>query len=168
MKHFLTIGTFALLALTMATSCEKQYVTKEYITEEYYNVEGAKVYSYEYTIRPNEWQTGDNGTGRNYLYVECPNTDITENVMNNGAVLAYVWLIYNNNTGDASWNLMPYVYPYSYTNAESNTAWVGENIRYEYENERITFLIEDLDGVLPDEMTDDMIFKVVIVENPVK
>lgn len=84
--------------------------------------------------------------------------------MNNGAVIGYYWLTYNPTENLSSWNLMPYVYPYIYENDNKEKVIVGENFRLEYETGTVTFVVEDLDGVQPDDMGDETIFKVVVVE----
>lgn len=157
------IGFIAVLTAALMTSCEKQYITEEYITHEHYEY-GSKVYTREYNIKKEDWQVGDFEDGRVYLYAVCDNPDITENVMNNGAVIGYYWLTYNPTENLSSWNLMPYVYPYIYENDNKEKVIVGENFRLEYETGTVTFVVEDLDGVQPDDMGDETIFKVVVVE----
>ncbi|MBP5584017.1 MAG: hypothetical protein J6X43_08715 [Bacteroidales bacterium] len=159
----LLIGTITIGTSLLTTSCNKEYITEEYITKEYY---GSKVYTCEYSIKRNDWQVGTYDDGRKYLYATCENPDITDNVMNNGAVLAYYWFTYNAETNSCSWNLLPYVFPYLYTDKESGeTRVVGENFRFEYEKGVITFVVEDLDSWQPDDMGDETIFKAVVIEN---
>lgn len=158
----LLISSIAVITATLTTSCEKEYITEEYITKEYY---GSQVHTREYVIKKADWQVGDFDDGRIYLYAECDNPDITENVMNNGAVLGYFWLTYNPKENFSSWNLMPYVYPYITVNDKDEQIIRGENFRIEYETGIVTFVVEDLNGVQPDEMGDETIFKVVVIEN---
>ncbi|MCQ2605971.1 MAG: hypothetical protein MJ204_05460 [Bacteroidales bacterium] len=170
MKQFrlFLIGALAFTSLFVTTSCEKQYVTKEYyVTEEHHthNEYGAQMYTTNYLIKGTDWKVGYYDDGRKYLYAECDNADITDNVMRNGVVLAYFWFTYKAETNSSSWNLLPYVYPYLYENDEGKTVAVGENIRYEYENGTVTFIIEDLDGFQPDAMEINSEFKVVVLEN---
>lgn len=150
---------FILLIAAFLTSCEKKYVT-----EEYYN-EGTQIYTKEYTVTSEDWQEGTYDDGRKYLYAEFDNSDITNTVMEHGVVLAYYWFLYNEADNASSWNLLPYVYPYSYTTEENDTVYVGENFRFEYELGKIIFIVEDLDGVVPDSMTQETIFKVVTMKN---
>ena len=164
MKQLRTIliSSIAVITATLTTSCEKEYITEEYITKEYY---GSKVYTREYVIKQKDWKEGTFDDGRIYLYAEFDNPDITENVMNNGAVLGYYWLTYNTEKNYSSWNLMPYVYPYITVNDKDEKVIVGENFRLEYETGLVTFVVEDLDGVKPDDMGEETIFKVVVIEN---
>ena len=164
MKQLRTIliSSIAVITTMLTTSCEKEYITEEYITKEYY---GSKVYTREYVIKQKDWKEGSFDDGRIYLFAECDNPDITENVMNNGAVLGYYWLTYNIEKNYSSWNLMPYVYPYITVNDKDEKVVVGENFRLEYETGLVTFVVEDLDGVKPDDMGEETIFKVVVIEN---
>ncbi len=164
--RFFLMSSLAIASLFVSTSCEKQYVTKEYyVTEEHHthNEYGAQMYTTEYLIKGSDWKVGYYDDGRKYLYVECNNADITDKVMKNGAVLAYFWFTYKEDA--SSWNILPYVYPYLYENDKGETVAVGENIRYEYENGIVTFIIEDLDGFQPDAMEINSEFKVVVLEN---
>lgn len=166
MKQIRTIliSSIAIILATVTTSCEKQYITEEYITHEH-NEYGSNVYTREYVIRGNEWQVGYYDDGRKYLYAICDNPDITENVMETGAVLGYFWFTYKAETNSSSWNLLPYVYPYLYTNDAGETVAVGENIRFEYETGTVTFVVEDLDNFQPDDMGDETTFKIVVIES---
>ncbi|MBR4350190.1 MAG: hypothetical protein IKP99_05650 [Bacteroidales bacterium] len=168
MKRLRTIfiGSIAVITALMTTSCEKQYITEEYVTEKHYNeYYGSKVYTREYTIVKEDWKSAEYADGRKYLYAEFDNPDVTENVMETGAVLGYFWFTYDAKTNSSSWNLLPYVYPYLYENDQKETAVVGENIRLEYETGRVSFIVEDLDGILPDEMGDELYFKVVVIDS---
>ncbi|MCQ2960217.1 MAG: hypothetical protein MJ198_08530 [Bacteroidales bacterium] len=153
--------TIAATLLFVATGCENEYITKEYYT----NVYGSQVSTNEYVINPRDWQEGQYDDGRKYLYVACENRDITDKIMQNGAVLAYMWFTYDVESNSSSWNLLPYVYPYSYTNDKGEVVYVGENFRFEYEKGSVVFIVEDLDGCVPDKMVAESIFKVVVIEN---
>lgn len=156
----ISIGLIAFVLVAMTTSCEKQYITKEYYSEY-----GSKVYTREYTIKGDEWKVGTYDNGRKYLYAECGNKEITENVMKTGAVLAYLWFTYNIEDNASSWNMLPYVYPYQAQNSEGELVTVGENVRFEYETGKVIFIVEDLDGLEPEPMTDELLIKVVVLEN---
>ncbi|MCQ2297345.1 MAG: hypothetical protein MJZ51_01855 [Bacteroidales bacterium] len=108
--------------------------------------------SYEYDVYPNNWITQ---AGLNYYYATFANSDITPSVAANGMVVAYV-------LEDGRWNQLPYVFPY-YSAAE-NATW-GENIRFDWRTGEVTFIIQDLDGGLPEgmESIDPMRFKVCVV-----
>ena len=159
----LKFSILALVAALLATACKK-----EYITEEYYNYY-SEVNTKNYDIKANQWNFAEDGN-RQYLYVTVDEPDITEKVLEKGAVLGYVSWQYNTDNGQqSSWNLMPYVYPFSYNteteSGEASVGYVGENFRMEYELGTITFVIEDLDGIKPEDMVDPISFKVVIIAN---
>ena len=148
----------ALLLVATATSCKKEYITEEYYTQ------GSQIFTYEYTVKASDWQQGDYFGTRPYWYAIVDDDDITNQVMDNGAVLGYLWNVYDNN-GNASWNTLPYVYSYVTSDDDGNDITVAENIRFEYENGIATFVIEDLDGVLPEAYPDDLTFKIVVVKD---
>lgn len=148
-KIFLPLLAFALLCLM--SSCTKEYVTHEhnsYVTQ----INGATYINYEYTVYASDWVTED---GISYYYATFRNLDITQQVEDNGAVIAYVW-------DEGRWNQLPYVFPY-YSAAEDAT-W-GENIRFDWRKNEVTFIIQDLDGALPEGIAniDPMVFKVGIL-----
>lgn len=138
----------------MAASC-----TKEYYTEEYYS--GSQITSYVYEIQPSEWQTESASDGRNYLYAEIENPDITDELVNNGMITSSVYYVYNQEKNLGSWNDLPYVFPCTI----NDSTVVGENIRYEYEPGYITFVIEDLNGLTPEQMKGSITFKVNVAED---
>ncbi|MCQ2217847.1 MAG: hypothetical protein MJZ33_05110 [Paludibacteraceae bacterium] len=152
--------TIPLLAImTLATSCTEEYITREYITEEQTIIEGSQVITCFYDVFPKDWKYENAADGRKYLYAEFENKDITNKVLDKGAVIASVLYTYNVETGMQSWNNLPYVFPF-FTKDDSV---VGENIRFEYEHQRITFIIEDLDAVMPEDMVNPITFKVNII-----
>lgn len=157
MKRILISMLMAVMALT---GCHK-----EYITEEVYNYDGSQVFTREYTVQPKDWEVGDYPDGRPYLYASFENPDITPKVMDYGAVMAYVWNTYDQKTGAGSWNPLPFVYPYLYQGEDGETYAVGENIRFEFEDNTVTFVIEDLDSYTPEETINPIIFKVVCISN---
>ena len=166
MKAFRIITLCIVMAMSLS-GCKKEYITeehitKEYITEEYVNY-GAQITTYTFDIDPNEWHesTGDEG---NYLYVSIDIDDIDNEVMANGIVLSYVYFIYNVAENAGSWNMLPYVYPYSYTQ-DFQLYNVTENIRMDYELGRVTFIREDMDGQLPEATANTYTFRVCVVKD---
>ena len=141
--------------------------TKEYITNEYY--QGSKVYARDFTVKPTDWQFNydDGGTiprEDNYLWAEFDDPDITENAVDNGTVQAFIYT----EVGDIkSWNPLPFVYPLlieekDNTGAVLNSYIVGENTRFEYNVGKVTFIIQDLDGINPVDIANDMSIKVCV------
>lgn len=134
-KKFL-LPLLAILVLGITTGCTREDHTTSYL----------------YKVSYNQWVTQ---AGINYYYATFENYDITPDVENHGMVVAYVF-------EDGRWNQLPYVFPY-YSAAE-DASW-GENIRFDWKTNEITFIIQDLDGGLPEGMNniDDMHFKVVVM-----
>lgn len=150
MKKRILLSIISIVMLVSFSSC-----SDEYITEEHYhvtNVNGSTFINYEYTVNANNWVTQD---GLNYYYASFQNQDITQYVENNGAVVAYVW-------EDERWNQLPYVFPYY--SASEDATW-GENIRFDWKKGEVTFIIQDLDGGLPEGMANvpTMYFKVCVM-----
>lgn len=139
LKKLLLLPLMALLLLP--TGCRKEYITY-----------GSQVRSHTYTVKANQWMQP---AGENYYVSRWENADITREVMENGAVEAYV---FNNDT----WHGMPYVYPYY--SAEYDIT-VAENYRFEYSEGHVYFILEDLDGALPEgiEYLPDVQFKVSVI-----
>lgn len=143
--------------------------TKEYITNEYY--EGSKVYARDFTVKPSDWQFNypDGGTiarEDNYLWAEFDNPDITQNAVDNGTVQAFIYTIYDVTNNLGSWNPLPYVYPLLIEEKENGTVVnsyiVGENTRFEYNVGKVTFIIQDLDGINPVDIANEMSIKVCV------
>lgn len=125
----------ALMMMLLASSCSKDVTI-----------------AYEYTVYPNQWVTEP---GINYYYATFENVDITPDVELDGMVVAYVY-------DDGRWNQLPYVYPY-YSNAEDKT-W-AENIRFDWTTNEVTFIVQDLDGGMPEAINNSsvMTFKVCVL-----
>jgi hypothetical protein len=150
--------------------------TKEYITNEYY--QGAKVYARDYTVKPTDWMVNhDDGdvTARedNYLWAEFDNPDITQDVVDNGTVQAFIYTIFDATNNLGAYNPLPYVYPLlieekDNTGAVINSYIVGENTRFDYRYDsaakvgKVTFTIQDLDGINPVNITNSMSIKVCV------
>lgn len=95
--------------------------------------------SYLYTVTASQWVTSATTP---YYYATFENYDITPDVENHGMVVAYV-------LEDGRWNQLPYVFPY-YSAAEDAT-W-GENYRFDWTTNEVTFIVQDLDGGMPEDM----------------
>lgn len=161
MKIALKTLLLSAIVAGFATSCTKEYVTKEeYITENHYD--GAQIFTREYTINPDQWTLEHYDDGRPYFLATVDNPDITNQVMDHGVVLGYIWYTYNIEIEGSSWNALPYVFPLY---LESENAIVPENIRMEYENGLVYFVIEDLDRNVPELNGSPLIFKVAVIKN---
>lgn len=141
LKKLLLLPLMALLLLP--TGCRKEYITY-----------GSQVHSHFYTVKANQWVKPANA---NYYVSRWENADITPDVVDaNGAVVAYV---FNNGT----WCSMPYVYPYYSADYDVT---IAENYRLEYSEGYVYFILEDLDGALPEyiENLPDVEFKVSVIK----
>ena len=133
-----------LLALVMGismTSCSDEYFGDS-------NTRAMQV-----TVYWNDWV--DDGQ-TSYLYAEVPWNAITLDVLNYGNVVAYVY------DGDYQCPL-PYVIPVTYTTSSGNIV-VAENISYDLSLGKITFRMQDLDGGMPEGLTNSapITFRVVV------
>lgn len=153
----------AIAILALAQGC-----TKEYITNEYY--QGARVYARDYTVKPSDWQQNyddgfDVAREDNYLWATFDNPDITKDVVENGTVQAFIYT----EVGDIkSWNPLPFVYPLHIVVTDNNTGavtddyFIAENTRIEYNVGKVTFIIQDLDGINPENIQNSMSIKVCV------
>lgn len=163
MKLFKLILPMLAIAL-MASGCTKEYYTLDYST-------GVNVYTHQYTITPAQWNRNEGSYmpgSYNYLYASFENADITADVMQNGSVVAYVYDVYDvaNNLG--AWNLLPYIVPIEYHEQNADGTWndyaVSENIRFEWEEGKVTFIIQELDGWDPSDMKTTITVKVCVIK----
>ena len=135
------------------TGCTKEYVTF-----------ASQTVSYEYTIVPANWERNQGPNepgGDNYLYATFRNTDINENVMRNGMVTADIYLIYDTQHNVGAWNPLPYVYPLEM----SDGTILPENIRFEWEQGKVTFIIQDLYGNDPADLNSTLNIRVNVTSN---
>ncbi len=114
--------------------------------------------SIEVTIQPTDWVTNSQV---NYYFATVRWDELDGNVIDYGTVNAY--LIQNGRQ-----NLLPLVTPITYYNIDGipgNDVTVAENIRFDMEYGKITFIIEDMDGYLPGDMegTAPMTFRIVAI-----
>jgi len=90
------------------------------------------------TIRPENWVTsGEEGSENCYMYAEVECTLITQNIINDGVVLAYYV------DADNRDNVLPYIQ--SYLPEAPSTDMVIETFRYDAEVGKITFIIQNSD-----------------------
>ena len=146
--------------LCLAVSCEKKYITEEYITEYHSNVT-----TFDVRIAPSDWLREEGGQapgGNNYLYYIYSCKELTQEVMRNGAVVAYIYSIYDAKTQQGAWNLLPYVYPLE-INEQDKVTIVPETIRCEWETGKITFIIQDLDGFDPLAINETFLMRVSVI-----
>jgi hypothetical protein len=157
----------AIAVLALLQGCTKEYITKQYITQEY---NGAQVYARDYTVKQSDWKRneGENNPGfDNYLYAEFDNPDITKDVVDNGTVQAFIYTIYNVEENLGSWNPLPFVYPLLIEEKDDsgnvvNSFIVAENTRFEYNVGKVTFIIQDLDGINPLDIANEMSIRVCV------
>ena len=117
----------ALLLGIGMTSCER----------EYFGDSNTRVM--QKTIYWNQWV--DDGQ-TNYLYCELEWPALTTEVLTYGSITAYVY------DGDYQ-NPLPYVIPISYDLGGGVYDVVPENLRYDLQPGKITFIMQDLDGNMP-------------------
>ncbi len=135
---------------------------------------GSQIKTYRFNITPSEWMRneGNNLPGaNNYLYCIKEIADIDANVFNYGTVQAYVWNVYDGQNNLGAWNTLPFVYPLEvYVNNDDGSQSlkiVPENLRFEWEEGKVTFIIQDLDGYDPIALGDGqtLSFKVCVTRN---
>ena len=153
-----------LAVLLLATGCTKEYPT--------YQTNGSQIQTVQFNITPSEWvrNAGDNLPGAyNYLYCTKDVPGITNDVFNNGTVQAFAWNIYDSQHNLGAWNTLPFVYPLEVyvTNNDGSQSLVivPENLRFEWEQGKVTFIIHDLDGYDPEDMNSTISIKVCITSN---
>lgn len=142
--------------------------------EDIHNYYGTQIDTYHFNITPSEWkrQVGDPLPGsNNYLYCTKEIAAIDADVFNNGSVQAFVWNVYDGQQNLGAWNTLPFIYPLEvYLQGEdgsTNLVIVPENLRFEWEAGKITFIIQDLDGYDPLALEDGqtLSFKVCVSRN---
>ncbi|MBP5541063.1 MAG: hypothetical protein J6X88_05370 [Bacteroidales bacterium] len=153
-----------LAVAAMAAGCTKEYYTIE-------NYSGVEVYTHQYTITPAQWKRNEGSYmpgSYNYLYADKDIADITADVMKNGSVVAYVYDVYDVANNQGAWNLLPYIIPIEYHEQNEDGTWndyaVSENIRFEWEEGKVTFIIQELDGWDPSDMKTSITVKVCVIK----
>lgn len=159
MKLFLPMLAIAMLA----TGCTKEYVTNTY---------GSQIQTYQFNITPSEWQrvAGDNLPGsQNYLYCTKSLDAIDQYVFDQGTVQAFAWNVYDPSTNTGAWNTLPFIYPLEILVQDDlgniDMVVVPENLRFEWELGKVTFIIQDLDGYDPEDMVSTISIKVCVSSN---
>ena len=106
-----------------------------------------------YTVGYNKWTKESTGPNTWQYYYSIKNKDITNDVMDNGAVLAYfIDEAYGSDTP----------LPYTFTVSDTHHNVMTQNIRYEVKSGYITFIVEWSDGGEYD-ILDDYEFKVCVI-----
>jgi hypothetical protein len=106
-----------------------------------------------YTVGYNKWTKESTGPNTWQYYYSIKNKDITNDVMDNGAVLAYfIDEAYGSDTP----------LPYTFTVSDTHHNVMTQNIRYEVKSGYITFIVEWSDGGEYD-ILEDYEFKVCVI-----
>lgn len=128
-KILTTALVTALLALT-TVSCNKEVAFESVNTR----------------VMQNEVKWVDWSIDGNYMYVTFDWDAITSDVLNYGTVDAYV---YENGRQCP----LPYAYPMGQVTYDDGTVdYLVEQLRYDIEPGKITFIMQDLDGNLPEDL----------------
>lgn len=148
-KHLIPILAVAFISLF--SSCKREVVHETVVNE--ITKEVAATVTEEVTVRAKDWIEDSEA---NYYYATYDCSSLTKDVDSYGAVIVY----YYDNEG--RWNMLPYVTPY-YSD-EMDDTW-AENIRFDWEHGKITFIVQDLDGGLPEniQLMPDLYFKICII-----
>lgn len=99
----------------------------------------ATLKTYYFTVNTYDWQAQER---LGYVYCEKAFNELTENVLNNGAVMVY--FIDQNNLD----NQLPYLNPYYQELDNGEMGIFFENIRYDVRPGYITFIVQQNDCVL--------------------
>jgi hypothetical protein len=95
---------------------------------------GVDIYTEYITVSSGQWKRNEisDGAAGCYIYTTVPCKKIDRNVLDNGAVVVYM---YDNEEGD---NLLPYVFP-----VEIERGVTSQNIRFQLNKKgEITFVVE--------------------------
>ncbi len=139
--------------------------------ENYY---GSQIETFQFNINPADWQRAEGSSlpgSNNYLYCTVSLDAINADVFNYGTVQAYVWNVYDGQHNLGAWNTLPFVYPLEvYVDNQDggqSLVIVPENLRFEWEEDKVTFIIQDLDGYDPVALGDGqtLSFKVCVSRN---
>lgn len=161
MKRLKLIPLLAIACLALS-GCTKEYITY-----------GSQTFTHEYTVTPSQWDRYEGANlpgGENYLYAVFNNSDITPDVLHHGTVHADVYLVYDIQNNLGSWNPLPYVYPLevyqtNQTTGQQELIIVPENIRFEWEQGKVTFIIQDLDGYDPLDLISTLTIRVSVIKD---
>jgi len=144
------IPILAVAFISLFSSCKREVVHETVVKE--ITKEVAATVTEEVTVRANDWILAED---ENYYFATFDCSSLTKDVDDYGAAIVYLY-------EDGRWNLLPYVRPY-YSD-EMDDTW-AENIRFDWEHGKITFIVQDLDGGLPEniELMPDLYFKICII-----
>lgn len=150
-----------LISLISFISCEKEYSTFNNTQTEETNNLGLNVNNYKsvevsyITIKPENWVTsGEEGSENCYMYAEVECLLITQNVINDGVVLAYYV------DADDRDNVLPYIQ--SYLPEAPSTDVITEIFRFDAEVGKIKFTIQDSDYLFHERLM-DIQFKIIVI-----
>ncbi len=138
-KRFLMPVMVALFAALFATSCGPDAI-----------IEGSQTRVMQATVYRNQWK--DSGVG--YLWCSFEWDALTPNALKYGNIAAYIY-------EDERQCPLPHVIPVTY-NVNGDDVVVPENFRYDVETGVITFIMQDLDGAMPEDINEDFIFRAVV------
>lgn len=157
-----------LAVMLLASGCTKEYVTHQ----TYY---GSQIQTIQFNITPSEWvrlagsPDASIPGANNYLYCTKNVPEIDETVFEQGTVQAFAWNVYDASTNSGAWNTLPFVYPLEVYVQNGNGGYelliVSENLRFEWEQGKVTFIIQDLDGFDPEDMISTISIKVCVSRN---
>lgn len=121
-------------SLMIFVSCERNYYDYYYDCDGCNNVPSNTVAlsTFYIDVLPEKWEKFDEA--EKYVFASFDAPEITENVVENGLVVAYFV------DGDYN-NQLPYVFPV--VTATSDTIY--ENMRFDYKKGEISFIVEDSD-----------------------
>ena len=120
----------------------------------------SQIYIAEYEILPVDWQVSEgNQAIDNYLYVTCPNKDITPRVFDRGTVNAFIFM-----ESLGTWTPLTYVLPYEYNDPRMGRTVVTEAISFEWREGEVTFIIRDTDGGIPIAPSEAFHFRVDVIK----
>lgn len=144
------IPILAVAFISLFSSCKREVVHETVVKE--ITKEVAATVTEEVTVRANDWILAED---ENYYFATFDCSSLTKDVDDYGAAIVYLY-------EDGRWNLLPYVRPY-YSD-EMDDTW-AENIRFDWEHGKITFIVQDLDGGLPEniQLMPDLYFKICII-----
>ncbi len=129
----------ALLILVAATfgltvsSCHKEP------QDAYLESSGTRVK--EVTVKGTDWVTNDPTVS--YAYCTIDWDVLTDHVVYDGNINVYVY-------DNGRQNPLPYVYPLGFvTYSDGSTDFATENLRFDFEVGRVTIIMQDMDGAIP-------------------
>ena len=147
--------TRKLKGMLLALAATAMFLTLSSCTEEVL-LESVNTRVMEVTVYWNQWDSVIDGNN-SYKYHVAEWNGISTDMLQYGNVQAYVY------DGDYQ-NPLPYTYPLGLANyRDGSTHYLVENLRYDLEPGKITFIMQDLDGNLPQNLayTAPLTFRVV-------